>query len=99
MTACLWCERPFTPRSTGGRAQRFCRPRCRRSFHAAARRWVLAELAAGRVTLAAIRNGSTATRALPTGTSAGSGAVSKRVGQHPVPAYSMLAYARERGVS
>src|SRR6185312_1087663 len=43
------------PRSSGGRSRRFCRSSCRRSFHAAARAWALAELAAGRVTLATPR--------------------------------------------
>src|SRR3954451_21547262 len=64
---CAWCDRPFTPRQTGGHDQRFCRPSCRRALHAAARRWALAELAAGRLALSAIKNGLPATRALATG--------------------------------
>jgi len=40
VTKCLWCGRAFTPRATGGKAQRFCRPACRRAFDAAGRRWV-----------------------------------------------------------
>ena len=58
MTACpcSWCGRQFTPRLTGGRDQRFCRPSCRRALHAAARAWVLAEIAAGRLNLGAIKN-------------------------------------------
>jgi hypothetical protein len=61
---CAWCDRPFTPRRTGGHDQRFCRLSCRRGFHATARQWTLSELAAGRLSLAAIKNGLPATRAL-----------------------------------
>jgi hypothetical protein len=47
----------------GGRAQRFCRPTCRRAFHAAARAWARDKLAAGRVTVGDFKNGLHATRA------------------------------------
>jgi hypothetical protein len=57
---CSWCTRLFRPRR-GGHAQRFCRPACRRAFHAAARAWVLDAIASGALTLADIR-GSAATR-------------------------------------
>ena len=66
--ACAWCDRPFTPRHTGGHDQRFCRQSCRRALHSVVRRWVLAELAAGRLSLDAIKSGLPATRALITGT-------------------------------
>jgi hypothetical protein len=49
---CSWCSGPFTPRTTGGRPQRFCSERCRRASEKAMREWAQAELAAGRVTLA-----------------------------------------------
>jgi hypothetical protein len=65
--ACLWCETPYRPRNSGGREQRFCGERCRRAFHAGVRRWTLGELAAGRLTLADIKNGRPATRASATG--------------------------------
>jgi hypothetical protein len=29
--SCSWCNRPFRMRQGGGRAQRFCRPSCRRA--------------------------------------------------------------------
>src|ERR1051326_7073584 len=61
---CPWCDRPFVPRRTGGLDQRFCRPSCCRALHAEARRWVLAELAAGRLPLNAIKAGLPATCAL-----------------------------------
>jgi hypothetical protein len=54
----------FRPRKNGGRAQRFCRPSCRRAFHGAARAWALDEFAAGRVTVGDFKNGLVATRAL-----------------------------------
>ena len=66
LPSCSWCGRPFTPRRTGGHDQHFCRPACRRALHAEARRWVLAELAAGRLSLSTIKKGLPATRALDT---------------------------------
>ena len=63
---CPWCNRPFISRRTGGHDQRFCRPSCRRALHAAARGWVLAELAAGRLTISQIRDGIPGTCALAT---------------------------------
>jgi hypothetical protein len=61
---CFWCGRAFTPRATGGHPQTFCKPACRRAFHAEARTWVLAELAAGHIAISEVKNGSAATRAL-----------------------------------
>ena len=61
---CYWCDRPYRARRTGGHAQRFCRPRCRRAFHAAARRWALEAIAAGVLTLAEVKKGFAATCAL-----------------------------------
>jgi hypothetical protein len=63
---CRWCSRQFVPRETGGHDQQFCSPSCRRALHSTARRWTLAELAAGRLPLAAIKKGVPATRALVT---------------------------------
>jgi hypothetical protein len=64
---CPWCNRPFTPRRDGGKAQRFCRPACRRAYDAAGRRWVAEAIAGGMLTLGALRNGAAATRALAGG--------------------------------
>ena len=61
---CPWCNRLFRPRQDGGKQQKFCRPSCRRAFHAAGRTWMLDRIASGALTLADIRSGSTATRAL-----------------------------------
>jgi len=52
-----WCRCRFTPRSTGGKRQVFCRPCCRRAFDAAGRRWVADAIAAGMLTVDALRNG------------------------------------------
>ena len=61
---CLWCGRPFHARRDGGKRQVFCRPACRRDFDAAGRRWVAEAIAAGVMTVDALRNGLAATRAL-----------------------------------
>jgi hypothetical protein len=64
VTKCLWCGHAFTPRATGGKAQRFCRPGCRRAFDAAGRRWVAEAIDGGMLTVDALRSGAAATRAL-----------------------------------
>jgi hypothetical protein len=64
LPSCCWCDRPFRPRETGGRAQRFCQPSCRRAFHAAVRSWALDAIVAGTLIVAEIRNRAPATRAL-----------------------------------
>jgi hypothetical protein len=63
--SCAWCGRPFRTRQSGGLAQRFCRPACRRNFHAAVRRWGLDVIGSGALTIADIQNGPPTTRALP----------------------------------
>ncbi len=62
--SCPWCDRPFQTRRDGGKRQVFCRTACRRAFHAAARNWVLAGLAAGHIAISDVKNGPPATRAL-----------------------------------
>jgi hypothetical protein len=62
--SCPWCDRPFQARRDGGKRQVFCRIACRRAFHAAARNWVLAGLAAGNIAMSDVKNGPPATRAL-----------------------------------
>jgi hypothetical protein len=46
-TRCLWCDRMFTPRATGGSAQRFCSTGHRQQFWIAARRWTMRAIEAG----------------------------------------------------
>lgn len=62
--ACLWCGQAFTPRRDGGKRQMFCRSPCRRGFDAAGRRWVTEAIAAGVLTVDALKNGPAAMRAL-----------------------------------
>jgi hypothetical protein len=52
---CAWCSGPLTPRTTGGRPQRFCTQACRRASEKAMRQWAKGELAAGRVTIAQLQ--------------------------------------------
>src|SRR6266566_4904601 len=61
---CSWGDRPFRARRDGGKRQVFCRTACRRAFHAAARTWVLAGLAAGQISISDVKNGPPATRKL-----------------------------------
>ena len=62
--ASLWCGRSFRPRRDSDKAQRFCRPACRRAFDAAGRRWVAEVLASGTLTIPDLRNASSTTRTL-----------------------------------
>jgi hypothetical protein len=62
--SCPWCDRPFRARQTGGRMQRFCRPACRRAFHAVVRTWALDAIADGTLSIEEIRSGASAARAL-----------------------------------
>jgi hypothetical protein len=52
---CSWCDRTFRPRQ-GGRAQRFCRPACRRAFHTAVRAWALGAIENGALTVTDIKD-------------------------------------------
>jgi hypothetical protein len=82
VTKCLWCGRNFTPRTTGGHAQRFCRLPCRRAYDAAGRRFVAEAIACGLLSLDQIRYGPAATRALlPTADS--SAQISPPAGEPP----------------
>jgi hypothetical protein len=44
---CLWCDRHFTPRMTGGSAQKFCCTGHTQQFWIAARRWTMRAIEAG----------------------------------------------------
>src|SRR5262245_56686401 len=57
---CLWCNREFQPRRSGGSRQAFCCPRHRVAFHSAARRWAERAVASGVLTIAELQNGPTA---------------------------------------
>jgi hypothetical protein len=59
---CLWCGRAFTPRMTGGSAQRFCCRGHRQQFWIAARRWTMRAIEAG-LTLGGLLEGVSDERA------------------------------------
>jgi hypothetical protein len=46
---CPWCGTAFARRTGGGKAHRFCSPKCRRAMDSAARAWVREEMASGRL--------------------------------------------------
>ena len=48
---CLWCERAFKLRKTGGSAQRFCCLAHRKAFWTAARRWTMRAIETGLITV------------------------------------------------
>ena len=54
---CFWCNDPYTPRSTGGTAQRFCSSDCRAEFHNSVRQWAIEAIERGELTVDQIRNG------------------------------------------
>jgi hypothetical protein len=56
---CRWCGTAFAPRR-GGSPQTFCRAACRHAYHKAARQQCEREIAAGWLTVEAIRNGAAA---------------------------------------
>ena len=70
---CLWCRRPFEPRRSGGKPQRFCMPVHRRAFETAGRQFLGRLRAAGDLSIAAL-SGPPATRALLPGPSRVGGA-------------------------
>ena len=52
---CLWCGRDFTPRVTGGSAQKFCCTGHRQEFWIAARRWTMRAIDAGLLSVACLK--------------------------------------------
>jgi hypothetical protein len=70
---CLWCDAPFKPRTNGGKAQRFCRALCRKSFYSACRAWAVQAVFEGALSLEAIRKASPSTCTLATARSCPSG--------------------------
>ena len=52
---CAWCAQTFPTRSSGGKPQKFCKTRCRRAFHSAARIWAELEIREGRLSVEELR--------------------------------------------
>ncbi len=60
---CLWCARTFTPRKTGGSAQRFCCTAHRQQFWIAARRWTIRAIEAGLLSVDCLKASHTSVHA------------------------------------
>jgi hypothetical protein len=60
---CLWCARTFTPRATGGSAQRFCCTGHRQQFWIAARRWTMRAIEAGLLSVDCLKASHTSVHA------------------------------------
>jgi hypothetical protein len=60
---CLWCERTFSPRKTGGSAQRFCCTGHRQQFWIAARRWTMRAIEAGLLSVDCLKASQTSVHA------------------------------------
>ena len=60
---CLWCGRSFTPRSTGGSAQKFCCTEHRQQFWIAARRWTMRAIEAGLLSVDCLKASCTSVHA------------------------------------
>src|SRR5690349_13491981 len=86
MAVCFWCDQPFRRRQSGGLPQRFCRPFCRRAFHAAARAWALDAMVRDTLILADIKNSVPATRALVVNAIATARILEESPGHATVPA-------------
>jgi hypothetical protein len=60
---CLWCDRMFTPRMTGGSAQRFCCTGHRQQFWIAARRWTMRAIEVGLLSVDCLKASHTSVHA------------------------------------
>src|ERR1700757_2467583 len=71
---CLWCDRTFTPRATGGSTQRFCRTGHRQQFWIAARRWTMRAIEAGLLSVDCLKAAQTSVHAAGAAFGQGGGA-------------------------
>jgi hypothetical protein len=60
---CLWCGRDFTPRTTGGSAQKFCCTGHRQQFWIAARRWTMRAIEVGLLSVDCLKASHTSVHA------------------------------------
>ena len=60
---CLWCNRTFTPRMTGGSTQKFCCTGHRQQFWIAARRWTMRAIEAGLLSVDCLKTSHTSVHA------------------------------------
>src|ERR1700719_3557642 len=61
---CLWCDRTFSPRMTGGSAQRFCSTEHRQHFWIAARRWTMRAIEVGLLSVDCLKASHTSVHAV-----------------------------------
>jgi len=61
---CLWCDRTFTPRTTGGSAQKFCCTGHRQQFWIAARRWTMKAIEVGLLSVDCLKASHTSVHAV-----------------------------------
>jgi hypothetical protein len=61
--SCSWCGRAFTPRATGGSAQKFCCPAHRQQFWIAARRWTMRAIEVGLLSVDCLKSSHTSVHA------------------------------------
>jgi hypothetical protein len=64
---CLWCGTPVPTGRQHGSARKFCCPHHRQAFWKALRRYGLAQLAAGRITIETLMGGQQSVHALSKG--------------------------------
>jgi hypothetical protein len=64
---CLWCDRTFTPRVTGGSTQKFCCTGHRQQSWIAARRWTMRAIEAGLLSVDCLKAAQTSVHAAPRG--------------------------------
>jgi len=62
-TCCLWCDRPFTPRTTGGSLQKFCCTGHPQQFWIAARRWTMRAIEVGLLSVDCLKASHTSVHA------------------------------------
>jgi hypothetical protein len=60
---CLWCDRTFSPRMTGGSMQKFCCTAHRQHFWIAARRWTMRAIEAGLLSVDCLKASHTSVHA------------------------------------
>src|SRR5271169_245497 len=61
---CLWCDRMFSRRATGGSAQRFCCTGHRQQFWIAGRRWTMRAIDAGLLSVDCLKASHTSVHAV-----------------------------------
>ena len=64
---CLWCDRTFALRTTGGSSQKFCCTGHRQQFWIAARRWTMRAIEAGLLSVDCLKASHTSVHAVPGG--------------------------------